>query len=270
MSDTSSNITFFRTDGHLTEESIAAYTEALLGDDFERLPKEILAHVEHCEACQHEAIELYGLIATLPEKEKEEPDQDEENTDQPQAKPRTNPLWRWALVALTAALALYIYRAMPIAPEAAPKEQQQAPTSTPSQFMDPQQKPVDRPVAESESPKQTEKPTEGTALYAANFVPYEQLESLAGEVMRSAGVEALAPTKEQVFRPGSLVKFQWKNETQTPLQLILLDNHGKELLRHDATTTNFDWQSLQRQGLYYWKLESPDELLFVGKFLLKQ
>jgi len=265
MSDKLQQITF-RPDGHLTEEGIAAYAEALLANDVERLPKALLEHVAHCEVCQHEGIQLYGLLTTLSEKQE---DQDEEDNPE-QSGSRRNPIWRWALVALTAVLAFYIYRTIPIdAPTPAPTQQPATPSATPNQFMNPQQQPADRPVADTQKPEKTEKPSDGMAQYAANFIPSEQLESLSGEVFRSAGVTASAPAKEQVFKPQALVRFEWKNDAATPLQIILLDNRGKELLRQDVVGNEFSWQSPDRPGLYYWKLESPDDLLYVGKFLLK-
>ncbi len=271
MPDTLSNTTFFGHDQHLTEEGIAACAEAMLYDkDYDTAPlREAGAHLESCETCRREVVELYGLIATLPaEKEQEEPEEeDTEQSSNQNAAPRPNPVWRWALVAVTALLAfLLYYNARQTTPPSAPE----GAMPTPEQLLNPaQQNQPDRPVAETEQSEQTPVQPETQELYAANFEPSEQLEGLAGETMRSAGVEALSPSNSQRFQPGSKVTFQWQQQTPESLQLILLDNRGKELLRQEIAAGNFEWKAPNRPGLYYWKLENAEELLHVGKFLLK-
>jgi len=256
---------------HLTEEGIAACAEALLNENFDDSLQELQAHLDTCETCRREVVELYGLIASMPPESRDE-QEDQEDADQPvtatkDAAPRLHPAWRWSLVALTALLAFWIYQITQQTPSALPPGSN-VPTPSPEQLLSPQQK-SDRPVAETTTPDQPASGKQEPDLYAANFIPSDQLEGLSGEVFRSAGFEALSPALSQVFSPGSSISFQWKQDADQPLQLIVLDNLGKKLFREAISATNFEWTAPKRPGLYYWKLESEEELLYTGKFFLK-
>lgn len=269
MADHLSNNRLFRSDQHLTEEGIAACAEALLDERVDDSLQALQAHVDQCETCRREVVELYSLIATMPPETHEKPEQEEPaQPSSPQnTPPRLHPAWRWTLVALTAVLAIWVYRLTQDTPPALPPGNH-TPTPAPEQLLSPQQK-NDRPIVESQTtdPKVQKQPQQD--LYAANFIPSDQLEGLSGEVFRSNGLEVLSPALNQTFNPGAAVLFQWKQETNTALQLIVLDNRGKELFRQEVVASSFEWTAPKRPGLYYWKLENTEELLFTGKFLLK-
>ena len=266
MPDHLSNIGLFRSDQHLTEEGIAACAEALLDGRADDSLQALYAHLETCEACRREVVELYGLIATMPSEDREEPEQEETDQSASASKtaPRLHPGWRWSLVALTAVLAFWVYRNTREESNALPPANN-TPTPALEQLLSPGQK-EDRPVAETKVPEVKQ---EQPDLYAANFIPSEQLEGLSGEVFRSGGFEALSPSINQTFSPGSEILFQWKLDANTPLQLIVLNNIGKEIFRQEVSATTWAWTSPKRPGLYYWKLESTEELLYTGKFLLR-
>jgi len=255
---------------HLTEEGIAACAEALLNENSDDSLQEFQAHLETCEVCRREVVELYGLIATMPP-ENQEDQKDQEAADQPVpargSAPRLHRAWRWSLVALTALLAFWVYQITQQTPLSLPPGNN-VPMPSPEQLLTPQQK-QDRPVAETTAPDRAVPEQQEPDLYAANFVPSDQLEGLSGEVFRSGGFEALSPALNQVFSPGSTLPFQWKQDAEQSLQLIVLDNLGKELFRKAISAANFEWTTPKRPGLYYWKLESEEELLYTGKFLLK-
>ncbi|NUO03731.1 MAG: hypothetical protein HUU01_24215 [Saprospiraceae bacterium] len=269
MPDHLSNTGLFRNDHHLSEEGIAACAEALLAESTGDLPPQLQAHLESCEACRREVIELYGLISTMPPRDIENPDQDEATQPSSPRKPETrlHPGWRWSLVAMTALLAFWMYRSSQTT-QLLLKPNQNVPTPIPEQLLNPQQK-AERPIVETETPEQNPVKQPEQELYAANFVPSAELEGLTGEVLRSGGLEITSPTVNQTVKPGNEIFFQWKQDNSTPLQLIVLDNRGKELFRQEVSNGSYGWRTPQRPGLYYWKLESTEELLFTGKFLLR-
>jgi len=269
MPDHLSNTGFFSSDNHLTEQGIAACAEALLEGNMENLLPELQVHLENCESCRREVVELYGLVATMPPDSFETSEQD--GAEQAPAAPRAaipvHPAWRWSLVALTALLAFWVFRNTQQSQLPQPPQLEKT-TPAPEQLLNPGQK-QDRPVAETKKAPQTAPEAKEEALLAANFVPDDQLESLSGEVYRSNGFAALSPSIRQVFSPGSEILFQWKQEGLTSLQLIVLDNLGKELIRREVSGSDFTWTSPKRPGLYYWKLESTEDLLYTGNFLLQ-
>ncbi|MBK8705206.1 MAG: hypothetical protein IPN33_17650 [Saprospiraceae bacterium] len=54
---------YFDQHGHLTDEGIARYAEALRQDAVDKLPSAIVQHIEQCEPCHGQALDLYALIA---------------------------------------------------------------------------------------------------------------------------------------------------------------------------------------------------------------
>ena len=49
-------------ENHLPEEQLALYVDALVLDQQDQLPEEILEHVEECEECKMEVIGVRELI----------------------------------------------------------------------------------------------------------------------------------------------------------------------------------------------------------------
>ncbi|MBC8490235.1 MAG: tetratricopeptide repeat protein [Bacteroidetes bacterium] len=76
MSETKKIENLFNTEGHLTEEGIALWVDALLFKKEDKLPANISEHVEHCLECKEAIVDLYGIM--------------KDNTDIPSAHPFFN------------------------------------------------------------------------------------------------------------------------------------------------------------------------------------
>ena len=66
--------------------------------------------------------------------------------------------------------------------------------------------------------------------------------------------------------------FKWNSTTSEKLTIKILSN--KEDLLAESTPVNNEYEldvvaNNYKAGLYYWKLESKDNLLYVGKFFVK-
>ena len=85
--------------------------------------------------------------------------------------------------------------------------------------------------------------------------------------VRSAGAEIISPSIGQTV--DGEVHFQWDSEFRPPFTLVILSNRG--VTRKEVTLTEPQYTLKERleDGLYYWKLVTDRELLYVGKFLVK-
>lgn len=93
---------FFTHEGHLDDNGIALYADALRADRIEWLPTAVRRHVDGCVQCLHEAVEVYQITAQI------------DYSDLPShpslsARPSRRTRWRWitALFFLGALVALW-------------------------------------------------------------------------------------------------------------------------------------------------------------------
>ncbi|MBN1782437.1 zf-HC2 domain-containing protein [bacterium] len=100
-----------------------------------------------------------------------------------------------------------------------------------------------------------------------NFETAPFLEGMLAFHARASGIEVLTPNNGQIFK--DTVPFSWKSDETGHLILILLDNHGREIKRLEVTGNRYELKEPLRPGLYYWKLESETDLLFLGKFIIR-
>ncbi len=98
------------------------------------------------------------------------------------------------------------------------------------------------------------------------FPPY--LEEMVGQVQRSSTLDKVYP------QPGDTValpvRFEWQSRSKKAMTLVLLDHSGDEILRKniDPGQEQVVLDDPLTTGQYYYKLESADDLLYVGKFTL--
>jgi len=240
---------------HLSEEGIALYVDALKLGRLEDMPHDILDHVEHCGLCKAQIIELdstlpqgiYDSISRHP------------FFDQKIHEPKVHflyPAYKVAAVVATVTLvgAGYFYIIS--------QNSNHSPASKTSSS-----------VVEQSTNKQNDlkiaQPAEENkdkALLAENFVESPNLEDLVHGQFRSSSISAVSPVVGKVT--SQPITFRWKNYDE-PITLKIMNN--KEMV---VTTSKVDGNSLTLKenlnpGLYYWKLETEDELLFVGKFIVK-
>ncbi len=98
------------------------------------------------------------------------------------------------------------------------------------------------------------------------ILPY--LEEMVNDVDRSASLEVVSPKNEMNFK-GDVV-FAWEGTDIFPVYLKLLNNLGEEIYSFTLEKNRFELAEELSPGLYYWKLESEDDLLYVGKFFINR
>ena len=68
---------------------------------------------------------------------------------------------------------------------------------------------------------------------------------------------------------GADAAFRWKAAGGKSQKLSILNNRGTAVLTKVVSHGEFVLRQKLAPGLYYWKIESETELLYVGKFLAK-
>lgn len=244
---------FFGAGEHLTDEGVALYVDALKLGTLDQLPTEIRAHVAACNECKTNVTGLFALL-------------DSESY----ADVRTHPsftlehgvgssyLGVMKLAAVIAGLALigalmYFWN---------------LPGHIRSSAESPQE--VLRQGADSaRNSQQTHPGPQGGSNpeFAANFIADPDLEHLVNSRYRSSGISVVSPLNESVVDSGAL--FIWKGRVRGHVRLCIMTNSGSiKRDDYDAKSPSTLKQHLN-PGLYYWKIESEDELLYAGKFFVR-
>ncbi|GJM35614.1 MAG: hypothetical protein DHS20C18_46150 [Saprospiraceae bacterium] len=266
---------YFNQEGHLNTEGISWYVERLLEEESGHSVSEngpvnasntpvkhrIFEHIHQCTDCHQQAIELYRILADVQTGIPVSEDIGSESKPLP---------WRFGLILLLIPLAYFMWRQQ----ISKPVDEQ------PSQEAPPPPKNTDgtnqKPVATFEPPREeaAELPEKtppqnkkaNPELLALNFVPLDHLETFAGEMVRGGEWSVLQPKNEAHYKNGEPIIFKWNAQENVPLNLVLLNNREDTLLQQSLQQPEFHLDRQLDPGLYYWKLETATELIYLGKF----
>lgn len=86
---------------------------------------------------------------------------------------------------------------------------------------------------------------------------------------RSAELGILSPKPNQRFF-GKEIVFAWENVTTDSLTIKVLDNHGNLIYLLCPEGNRAVLSNELSYGLYYWKLETEEDLLYLGKFYFRK
>ena len=123
------------------------------------------------------------------------------------------------------------------------------------------------------SPQLVEKEIDATndiAFSKESFTENKTLENFIGRNMRSEKtVEIISP--EIGSRLSSTIKFEWKrNNIEGPLTLTIIDNKNNNVYKETVDDSTLTLTKKLKQGLYYWKLSTPEKVEAVGKFYVNK
>jgi hypothetical protein len=102
---------------------------------------------------------------------------------------------------------------------------------------------------------------------AANFAVDPELEDMVNGRSRSAAFRVISPRNGSVLGPDAV--FSWKGMGRESRTLSIMNNRGNTGLTESGSHSRYILRQRLSPGLYYWKIESESELLYVGKFLVK-
>ncbi|MCK4679197.1 MAG: hypothetical protein KAT48_13770 [Bacteroidales bacterium] len=102
------------------------------------------------------------------------------------------------------------------------------------------------------------------------FEENPMLESLLIYDYRSKeNLEILSPDSEEIFLLNEAIIFKW-NHTLDAVRLKIMNNRAVTVFESDIKGKYFKLDQELGVGVYYWKLNSNDENLFTGKFIVKK
>jgi len=114
----------------------------------------------------------------------------------------------------------------------------------------------------------------GGEPYAANFEPSPVLESYMGQTLKSRQfvLEAQPANDESFEKPE--IEFRWTlqdehAESAGPLELRILDNKQKHMYSFQVNENLLAFDKKLEPGLYYWTLLSESEMIYLGRFFVR-
>jgi hypothetical protein len=104
--------------------------------------------------------------------------------------------------------------------------------------------------------------------YAANFTAYPIYEYAIDEATRSTdySINIISPKIGEDVKDG--LQFRWETDYKGPLYLEIFTNRDSLIFNEQPEDNKLVSAKKLKPGLYYWKLISKDDLLYVGKFLV--
>ncbi|UCH92531.1 MAG: hypothetical protein JSV88_19855 [Candidatus Aminicenantes bacterium] len=262
--------------GHLSDEASTLMVEALQQGKITDAPQEVLTHVEACRECKDKIMEVVTFLRN--------PDSAGELRRKITKKTKARQDWYFyrgkiaavfVVFALLAAAYFFIYKNPSflnrfLADPAANKQDQEvlSKTTTPTPNINTHEKKaaVDRDMKDvNEIKANVGKRKNGQSL-ASRYRVNPNLENMIGSRLRSGSFEVLAPGNGSVIEEP--IHFSWKKTLTETHTLKIVSNKNQVLYTYSVQGDSFDFREKLPMGLYYWKLESKNELLYVGKFFI--
>jgi hypothetical protein len=244
------NTVFFERQ-HLSMEGVSLYVDALALKQTEKIPEAVRLHVEQCDECKVQIMSAFELVKDEPYFAAQPHPYFDTQVHKPSVRYAAYKIAAGFAVAALVGGGYYFYSNNHIVTPFADQK-----ITTPSLMK------IETPAIA----KKQELKNESSKLLAENFEVSPNLEDLVQNQFRSSSIEAVSPVVGKVT--DQPIVFKWK-DADSPLTIKVLTN--KELTIESAVVNGRQY-TLKKNltpGMYYWKLETEDELLFVGKFIVK-
>ncbi|NUN69595.1 MAG: hypothetical protein HUU02_07770 [Bacteroidetes bacterium] len=238
--------TFFSDDRHLNDHGIALAADAVTLDRFGSLPADIGDHLETCDRCKQAVLDVAEItIATGVRIPDHHP-----TLDAPAPVIHRFPRLRYGIAALllmgiTGGASFYYIQNR----------------TTPAPLLS-----VREPAPTVETEHGNGQGTSAPAPPEDRFTPSPNLDDLIGTSFRSSTLEIISPKNGAMV--SAPVTFLWTDQTET-LKLKILTNKEVTILTAIVKNGRYTTAKKFEPGLYYWKLESDDELAAIGTFTIR-
>jgi len=271
----------FLNKGHINEAGISLYVDKMLLEETDFIPNVLLEHVENCKKCKSEIIELYEICKNNP---------DYKTTIHVTFSEKEKSRFRInlsVLLKIAASIILvisltffikYINIKNSLKKDIISKKELNDTTFNANELTnsssvnisdsDISNKPVNKKQIHSlvtQNIKQT------SSYISANYEIYPDFENLIEESFRSEfSLKILEPKTGQVLPLNKPIVFKWKGETDEKIRIAIFNNKAEKLyeIKHISDNQVILNKKL-RPGLYYWKVETESDLVYLGKFVIK-
>ncbi len=268
----SSQTNIYFENGHINDDAVALYVDALVQDSLPDLQDAVMIHVGECHQCKDKVLELTTFLRN--------PDASPavHFLEQPQQQKRRRwiaPSMRIAASLFTAALLVSAYflvykdgsfiKRNVFEPEIYKKTTDTRVEKTNLE----NQKPIPSKnlVAQRDTTKTTSK--KDPKIDNSDFQVNPNLENMIDSQYRSSVTKVLSPRNNA--RLSGDITFKWEKvqSARPALTLKILDNKNKLFCEYEVSGNGFVLKEKLPPGLFYWKLENREDLLYIGKFFIK-
>jgi len=239
---------------HLTELDIIRYAEALTERRTEALPASVLDHCEECLECKREVLQLASVIREI----------DKKTAASKKVAGQIFPAksyvayFKAASVVILLFLPLYLIFSSINALSG---------TGKTGQFAVKNGSGTSTGVGSDRSNGKQHLISSGKVHEYSVYDPLPQYEPLCGEVYRSENAEIISPVNGIVS--DGRIKFRAKFSNSGSRFLKVYNN--RDILVYSVTldTTEFETSKDFQKGLFYWKIETERDLIYLGKFTVR-
>lgn len=242
---------------HLNDEAVAIYAEAFINEHRDKIPSSVLDHVEDCFTCKKEILSVYQIIR--------------EDARLNKINPTIKISYAVKIaagIALLFGLGFLTYYLIERR-----QDDKIAKVNTNKPYYS---NPEVRNNNENTSAQYTQNSTSKSSgkidnSLAENTKESQLFEGLINSNYRSTEVIVSVPQIGQQFKTGEAVSFTIKSSDASKLFWIeLYNNKEKRILQTNTfAAPNFLLKDKLSPGLYYWKLLADDNLLYVGKIIVR-
>ncbi len=243
----------FGEDTHLSDEALALYVDALILNKVYLLPGALLGHVDDCQKCKSEIVEALSLVEEQAYGAKGPHPYLGKKVESTPA--RFSLFYRMAavfLIGISLAFFFYFFRPM--------KDDHTAVIDSIRSMQIAHPEIRKSPIKEGDEVNQQKN-------LADNFSASPNLENLVNSVSRSESPLIISPKNNADV--GREILFEWKVQEVGSVRFTIFSNREEVLKAITLNKTKLVFSGKLDPGLYYWKLERKDELLYIGKFFVR-
>ena len=271
--------------GHLKDEYLNLYIEAHLINAVKYLPSDVLEHVENCKLCKDEIINGYDTLKDIQYIKIEEHPYFGSivNSDKELRKTNFLILYRIAasiiFIISIGTLGYYFLNnelesLTPISEKLSENHTQKDGTKEKNILPNLNDK-IDlgeKKIVQSEKDKKEINLNDLVAEVKLEGEEYKLspiITSMLGSTTRSDYIKIQQPKDSTYFKIGQHISFAWKSELSEEIKLTIFNNTDELIFESDVLKEEtYNLTKILKPGVYYWKIESIDDMHHLGVFFI--